>query len=641
MESKEEVAVIRLATGPQKRINEYRRFGLVVLACFGGIVCSFTYAWNLISGEMQSRYHLKQRDLSTIVTVGLVVMHCVLPYAFLYDYLGPVPIASILTVYIPLGTLLLALCFMGKITGSVVRLSVFNAMMSTGCVLIDLVCCMTVLSHFPSNRGPVIALLKTFIGLGSAIVGTFYEGFFDADPQKHFFFLFSLAFAVGALCIVFVRLPPYHLTQYEEKHLSVEEKERRVATKAQYLRQGAPLRRFAWGFVILVVLIIFLPTQSALVSYLRLGKGAKLAFALVTVVLLLLYPLIAAPLSFLDSDHIPFFHPVRNERRQSSAFDDADAGRGSEPLELTESTSKKMANEPDADLKGARYEVALVADSPSEDSDRRNNIETEVDYLAPQYQGSFFHNLRLLELWALWWTLFTVVGAEFVIIFNARFILFALQGQRGDPALPTTLTVLNGAGSAVGRLLMAYLEVWSQKRKAEDRVPLTIALFFPTTAVIIAIVLFLVVPARALPLPYCVAAMGNGFCAATQILVTRTLFAKDSAKHYHFIFTSTLVACLVFNRFLYGEWYTVQAEKQAHADNLCYGKKCVLMPLVVLLGLCVSAFITDVVVHLRYRSYCIKTLAERARLRAEAAQAGNVVDDGLQPQETSEEPRKE
>ncbi|KAK7199464.1 hypothetical protein NESM_000922300 [Novymonas esmeraldas] len=165
---------------------------------------------------------------------------------------------------------------------------------------------------------------------------------------------------------------------------------------------------------------------------------------------------------------------------------------------------------------------------------------------------------------------------------------------------------------------MSYFEVWSQKRKAEDRVPITVSLFFPTTSIIIAIILFLVLPARALPLPYIIAALGNGFLAGVTLLVTRTIFARDPAKHYNFCFTSTMLASLVFNRFLYGEWYTVQAEKQAHADKRCYGKVCVMMPLLVLLGLAVSAFITDVILHFRYRSYCIKSLAERARLREEA-----------------------
>ncbi|GET86678.1 hypothetical protein, conserved [Leishmania tarentolae] len=628
METKEKVVVYRLATGPQKPVNESRRFALLVLGSFGCIVCSFSYAWNLISSTMQTRYALSQRDLSTIVTVGLVMQFGVLPYAFLYDFLGPIPISVIATVYFPLGTLLLALCFMGKIEGSVVRLSVFNAMMACGCAMFDLVCCITVLSHFPTNRGPVTALLKTFTGLGSAIVACMYAGYFDSNAEKHFFFLFSVGIVVGVLCIAFMRVPPYHLTQYEERRLSDEEKERHLATKAQYLRQEAPLRRFLLGFIILVVLIIFVMTQSALASYLKLGKTPKLVFAIVSTILVLSYLFVMAPASFLNSSYIPLLNPVHSKRE---ARDDTDSERSTESMRLSmidvsNPNSPREVQQGGKNVKGHPYAEDAAAEKQTAETGAGAvaEVETEIDYLAPQYQGSFLHNLTTLELWALWWTAFVVSGVTLVIIFNSSFIFAALQSAPVDESLSTMLTVLNGVGSAVGRLLMSYFEIWSQKRKPEDRVPITVSLFFPTTCTIVSVVLFLVLPAAALPLPYIVAALGNGFFNGCAILVTRTIFAKDPAKHYHFCLSGYMSASLVFNRFLYGEWYTVQAEKQARVDKLCYGKKCVLMPLLVMLGLGFTTLITNTVLHLRYRAYFRRALAERVRLREEAAGVKNM-----------------
>lgn len=80
--------------------------------------------------------------------------------------------------YLILGTTLLSLCFTNHITGNVVRLSVFYAMLMLGGSLFDTIACVGVLSHFPTRRGAVIAQLKTFIGLGSAIVGSLYTAFF-------------------------------------------------------------------------------------------------------------------------------------------------------------------------------------------------------------------------------------------------------------------------------------------------------------------------------------------------------------------------------------------------------------------------------------------------------------------------------
>jgi hypothetical protein len=625
MQTSEKVAIVRLASGPQKPVSEYKRFAILVLGSFGCIVCSFSYAWNLIASRMQDRYKFSQRDMSTIVTVGLVLQYCVLPYAFLFDWLGPVPITILATIYFPLGTLLLALCFMGKIHGSVAKLSVFNALMASGCSLFDLACCVTVLSYFPTNRGPVTALLKTFTGLGSALVACLYSGFFNSDPEKHFFFLFALSIVVGGLCITFLRLPEYHLTQYQQSHLPMEERQRRENTKAQFLRQKAPLWRFIYGFVILIVMIIFLPTQSALASYLHLDKGPKLAFAIVTSILTLLYLVVAAP--------VPFCDPVIEERAESEEVADLDDGVSGLPLEGELSGPQKVhyLNEPGYDnedgndgLRKAYGGAAAVEEALADQQQHQvekaavEEGELEIDYIAPAYQGSFIHNLKTLELWALWWTMFTVVGTEFVIIYNATNILGALDGKDPTPALSTLLTVLNGVGSAVGRLLMSYFEVWTQKRKAEDRIPITASLFLPTGSIIISVILFLVLPGAALPLPYVVAALGNGFLAGVTLLVTRTIFAKDVAKHYNFCFTATMLASLIFNRFLFGEWYTVQADKQKHPNHRCYGKHCVLMPLVVLMGLACTAFLTDCVLHFRYRSFCQRALAERARMAEQA-----------------------
>ncbi|GET86677.1 hypothetical protein, conserved [Leishmania tarentolae] len=597
-----------LASGPQKHISDLHRFALLLVGSFGTICGSFGYAFTLVLPRMQERYNLSQRDLASVTTVGLVFGFFMLPFGILYDYLGPLPVALLSMISYPMGAILTALCFEGVIEGSTPRLCVFNAFQSVGMSLTDIVCCMTVLSYFPSNRGSVIALLKTFPGLGSAIVGSFFAGFFNGRVSPYLYFLALFAFLTNTTCALVMRLPPYHLTGYQESHLSEEEKERRLATKAQYLKQVPPMWRFVLGFTILAIFIVYLPTTSALVAYLNLGRPHKLGFAIGAAVLTALYMLIAVPL--------PASLTRRLTRRKSENVGSDDMAYDSQ-----RNDSCLLDKEPfraDADFCAEQGNATMSDESLVRDGQQaaRVPVETDVDYLAPQYQGTFLQNLCTLELWALWWTLLCVFGAEFVIIYNATFILGALQGSMPAPSLTALLTVLNGVGSAVGRLMMSFFEVWSQKRKAEDRVPITIALFFPTSTIITSIVLFLVLPAAALPLPYVVAALGNGFCAASQILVSRTIFAKDPAKHYHFCFSATMVASVLLNRFLYGEWYTVQAEKQG--SKRCFGRRCVMMPLLVMLGLATSAFITDVIVHLRYRSYSRRVLMERARLRGEA-----------------------
>ncbi|ORC88545.1 uncharacterized protein TM35_000161830 [Trypanosoma theileri] len=597
MSAVDAVFVERLATGRQKPISESRRFALLALGAFCCTCASFSYAFNLISGELQTRYNLNQRDLSTISTVGLVFCYFILPYAFVYDHFGPLPILSLATLFFPLGTLLLALTFRGIIVGSVVRLSVFNSIMNLGCALFDLGSVMTVITFFPINRGPVVAIMKTFTGLGSAIVGCIQLAFFNGMPDHFFYFLMALSFVVGMFACVFLRLPSYHLTGYEENHLSVEEKERRLARRAVYLRQKPPIIRFVIGLTFVIIIIIFLPLQSALVAYQGLGQSYRIAFAIVVIVLMALYPMMALPVRFLD-------------RRKT------EVDRITEPR-----------NEPEGE---SSDQVDVVKPD--------DVVETDVDYIAPQYQGPFLRNLLTLRLWALLWSFFAVVGAEFVIILNARFILAALSGEAVGNELGTLLTVLNGVGSAVGRLLLSYFEVWSQKRKAEDRIPITVSLFIPTITIIVSMVLFLVLPKSALPLPYAIAALSNGFCAAVTVLVTRTIFARDPAKHYNFCFIATVFSVLFLNRLLYGEWYARKA--QEYGVTVCLQKSCVLMPLLFLLGLACSAFLTNAYVHFEYRRFCQRTLEERQRVREAAVRNESLPEtmmedmpnDGMNPQ---------
>ncbi|EKF26684.1 hypothetical protein MOQ_009616, partial [Trypanosoma cruzi marinkellei] len=135
--------------------------------------------------------------------------------------------------------------------------------------------------------------------------------------------------------------------------------------------------------------------------------------------------------------------PVSCLERRATQREEDDCGETERP-----SVGDEVANEP------------AVAGGPPK------KVETEVDYIAPQYQTTFLQNLKTLKLWALLWSFFSIAGAGVVIIYNASFVYAALADEEVDNAIKTLLTVLYGVGSAVGRLMMSYFEVWSQKRKA-------------------------------------------------------------------------------------------------------------------------------------------------------------------------------
>ncbi|KAF8281162.1 putative protein associated with differentiation 4 [Trypanosoma cruzi] len=72
-----------------------------------------------------------------------------------------------------------------------------------------------------------------------------------------------------------------------------------------------------------------------------------------------------------------------------------------------------------------------VANEPAAAGGPPKKVETDVDYIAPQYQTTFLQNLKTLKLWALLWSFFCVAGAGFVIIYNAQLCLRRACGRRG------------------------------------------------------------------------------------------------------------------------------------------------------------------------------------------------------------------
>ncbi|CAD2221271.1 Nodulin-like, putative [Angomonas deanei] len=470
-----------------KPIREEHRFFLLCIGCISLLVTSFAYAYNLFSDFLMNMLHTDQSGLAAISTTGTVLAYVTLPYAFLYDYLGPIPVACCGTFFVSLGALLYALSFQGYIHGTVVRMAVINAIMCHGTMLYDLACCVTVLSHFPTLRGVTVALLKCYVGLGSSIIGCIRLGLFPV-PQNFFYFLFAYALFAGGLIIAFIRLPRYHMTGYQLRHSTVEEQEERAAAKAPYLHQKPERWRIIVGYVIIVLFIIFLPTQSAVINYLSLGKKYKRGFAIATVSLL--------------ASNVVLFLPTppcwRNKKKNNEKKEEIteELGWTGEAAVTEIPAGEVVVKEIEAP------EGELLSDRNKEEEGSDSNKESDVDFMAPQYQTSFRQNLLTLRLWCIAWTLFCLGGTEFVIINNPSYIYSAMARVETDTNMRTLLSVVSGVGSAVGRLFMAAFEHVSQHRPPEKRIPITWAPFIPMTLMTITLILFLTCPARLTPPPH-------------------------------------------------------------------------------------------------------------------------------------------
>ncbi|KAG5497761.1 hypothetical protein JKF63_04028 [Porcisia hertigi] len=591
-------------------INEPKRFFMLLIGVYACICTSTTYVYNLFSGQLQEKYNFTQEQMSVINTMSNIIGIVVFPLAGVYDYYGPRPLFLIGMVFLPIGGILFGLAFADAVDGSVMRFTIFSSLLGVGTAMFDIAGLMTILSVFPSSRGAVIGVMKTFIGLGSAIFGAIQLGFFENDITGFFFFLSAFSALVGLFCTIFVELPPYQLTGYEEKYLTDAEKAKKLSTKRAYLEKVPSPRRFVYGFVLVALLIVFLPMQSTLVAYMQLGHPYKLTFAWVTIGVVALYSIIALPYRWLDVGSANIVEQLPEENDSRAVAIAAAPGR-----HMTAAQRLSMR------INTARTSIAEQAIFSAASID-------ESAHIAPQYQTSFYDSVRTLKLWALAYSLFCIFGTQMVIIINARFVYAAASETTMTQEVASLLTVMNGVGSAVGRIIMSILEVWTQKRKPEERIPLTIALFIPSLVLLVAFLMLLFMRKEWLLVPFGLTALGNGFSAASVVLVMRTLYAKDVANHYNCMSLSSLFSSVLFNQVLYGGWYTREAKRQN--SNICIGRQCIFVPFIIMSGLLLTSLLSNMYVHIQYKSFCDQALAERAQLlglRAHTAPSAHADDD--------------
>ncbi|CCW65043.1 unnamed protein product [Phytomonas sp. EM1] len=602
----------RMTVARTTAISERGRFWILVLGVYSCICASTGFVYNLFSGDLQKKYNFSQSDMTTITTVSGILSIVAFPLAIVYDHYGPRPLFIVGTIAFPLGSVLFAMALKDMFQGSVTLFILFSTLQGVGNSMFDIAGLMTVMSVFPSSRGAVIVVMKTFIGLGSAVLGAIQMGFYENNVIGFFNFMAAFVFIVGILSAIFIRLPPYELTRHDESHLSEAEKRKRIATKRAYFEQVPPFRRFAIGYILVGIISIFLTVQSTLVAYVDLSHTYKMAFAIITILFLLMYTVIALPIRWLDGGSDAIIERIRNSEAtfESSVIS---------PRQQTTSQALQRAS--------ARMSAILASTRGSirEESVFRMPIMDESEHIAPQYQSTFMESLFTLKLWALSYSLFCIIGAQGVIIMNARFIYASISGKPIHDEMATLLTVINGTGSGLGRILMGIFEVWTQKRKPEERIPLTISLHIPTIAMLLASSLLLVVSEKYLLIPFILTALGNGFIAAINVLVIRTIYVKDIANHYNFTSIASLAASIFINKMLYGDWYTKEAEKQG--STICYGRECIFVPFLVMSLLVASGIASNYYVHYQYQSYCNAVLEERKQSRDPITET--VIDDNI------------
>lgn len=638
---------VAAVTEENYRVNELARFRILVGGIGASVCMSTFYGFNILSNHMMVTYGFSASDLTTITTTGIVVGFVTFPGGMLLDYAGPMWVCMLALVLNALGALLFGLAFSGTITASVVKFAVFCAIMNLGCANFDTGSLMAVLGSFPLTKGSVVAIMKTLAGLGASVLAVINYSFFRTSYAEYMYFMTAVVVVCGSCAAFFIRFPPYHLVDRERKCLLENEQKRRRLTERAYLTQYPPMRRFFLGFCIIVTLVVYLTTQSLCVAYAPgITDRDRFGITIGVIILVLCLTLVAAPFPFLGGMSVP--PSPHYPELPTSAVEPAHEGNATtigeyrgEDIVLQQTAAEIRADEAalvdlaagehfsaddhvdgfdPATKKPVAGEVAI--------SDTEDRWESVGD-LDAQYQGTFWQNLRTVDLWLCLWNTFCTWGCGMVIAFNSAQIYRALADDAYDTKTNTMYAAIIGVGSALGRLTMGIFETVLVRYPSENRPVITTVYPVSATCMVIGLIFLVSLPlkSKAIVIGFFFDSLGNGFSWACTALTIRTLYAKDIGKHYNFMYVGAFLAVIALNRFGYGELYNAEAKRQRDKGGKiyprCAGKACVQTSLLILLAVNATAIIGSTICHIRFRRYVLRHRAARKAAR-EATQNGAV-----------------
>lgn len=636
------------------RLNNIRRFLILVGGVCASVCMSTFYGFNIISENLRTMFHLTTSDLTTVTTVGIVVGFATFPFGVMLDYVGPMYVCICACTLNALGALLFALAFNGNINGSVVTLSVFCAIMNLGCASFDTGSLMAVLGSFPLTKGPVVAIMKTFAGLGASVLSVINYSFFRTSDAHYMFFMVALVICLGSIAASLIRFPPYHLVQYEIRHLPERMQVRRRLTERAYLTQYPPMTRFYMGFGIIISLVIYLTVQSFCVAYAGVSDKARRANTIVIIILVLSLSLLAAPFPFLGgmeekpSEDLPEYPEDNVEEEEELRNNFTDAYENDQEKAVLRPTDAEVAQ--DETALGELYVSEEICDEEKgmkgvkkheeDDTQHKTTVEDEViledENLAlmmlsdqdPQYQTTFLQSLTHVDLWLCWWNTLATWGCGMVMSFNSAQIYRALDNNEYERKTNTMYSAIISVASALGRMSMGIFEYVLSRYPSDSRPVITCVYPISSACMVLGLIFLLALPlkSKAIVIGFFFDSFGNGFSWACTALTVRTIFAKDIGKHYNFMYVGAFIAVIALNRFGYGELYDREAKRQRDAAAMngtksiyprCAGKKCVDHSFIILLCVNATAIVGSSICHYRYRRFVLKHRAERAAARAE------------------------
>ncbi|EPY42287.1 hypothetical protein AGDE_01636 [Angomonas deanei] len=456
-------------------INELQRFRLLVCCLFCSMGVSMVYTFELFTTEFSNKFGLGAGDQSTISTVGVAFCYFVVPYALIYEKMGPTPLLMFGAVCAFVGLLGLALIFYEKIPGDLVIICVFYAIMNTCAGLFDASSVVTLQSVFPRNRGPILGLAKVMTGLGSSVFATIKGNLFPHDVSGFIFFLMAFAIVVALVSIFTVTLPPYEVNWWRGRGKTEEEKEIMRSLTAVYYSKSAPMRRLAAGYVVGICLVVFFAVSAPVVAYVHVSQEASYAIGAITIVLLLCFFVMTLPIKCLGG--VDEISPAAMQADHAAPLDEerqATEDNVYEPSELMTQDGEKKAGlqtkQSTDDIvkqKRANEQADVDDDVEAEGAATSTMVNPYAEYVEdiqhaytdPRYPGDFFANLRRPDIYCIYLGFILQGAIGVIVMYNASTILVAPRtwGATAGPRRvvgPVHVLRSVGVGSSVVRPLV-------------------------------------------------------------------------------------------------------------------------------------------------------------------------------------------
>lgn len=478
-------------------------FAGVLIATCGGAFFSF----GIFSNKIKETARLSQSDMTTITTAGTLVGCFTFPAGVLYDYFGPPPVLVLCTVCFCSGFSLLALIFKEVITPTVYSVSVANALIGWGIGFMDCGTILTNLFNFPINRGEVLIIQKTFLGLGSTFLSLIFDGFFGASENYIGYAVFVCLFMLvgGTFGTIVTRMPKYKRLIIELKRIEklddpiLKEQERLVEERTFELFHNPRLvdrRRFNAGVTCLFATLLFFSSFSIIKTFIDIPTNVLTGLTVIAIGCVLSFGIMAVPFNlpaFFDYEFLPDLHAPealvdkpaneQEEDEKNSEGEISGSERDRQPLVKNEKRKPTKSSSPIANNNNSEYDCIDAGVEISYDEGRASSYLPQRASVAgnsapiavpeglnpdaiPSVSTKFLESIKDPIIWCFWLTFFAMTGANGVLNGNQAQILTAANGGLFDQKLNSLTVALYGIGSACGRIIVGMLETLFHRRNA-------------------------------------------------------------------------------------------------------------------------------------------------------------------------------